>query len=297
MNLLSVNYRSVAVAGLLGLATEMLWYAPAVFGTIWAGHIYPDPESVGFRTTAGFFNSGIVIMLFLNLALATVVAVFAKALNYRGFNGAVVLSLWLGLGVIGVMMLGGYGFVVPSWTVVALDTGYDYLRILIFCLIVCMWPARKASQASSASSIETKRTMKLSSINYWSVLAAALTTYALGFVWTNPLLFGAVREVFLSPIPNFAILMVTWPIACIVLALVAAIFANALGYRGVGGAVTLSLWLGGGIVFLHLVNNYWFLPYGTNATLSDLLYLFLRMLIPCFFACLWPGKLTQPVKP
>ena len=138
--------------------------------------------------------------------------------------------------------------------------------------------------------------MKLSSINYWSVLAAAITTYALGLVWTNPLLFGAVREVFLPPIPNFSILLITWPIACILLSAVVAVFANALGYRGIGGAIALSLWLGVGIVFLHLVNNYWFLPYGTNAVLSDLLYLYLRILIPCFFACLWPGKLTQPAK-
>ena len=145
MDLLSVNYRPVAIAGVLGLATEMLWYTPAVFGTIWAGHVYPDPESLGFRATPGFFNSGIAIMLFLNLALATVVAVFANALNYRGFNGALVLSMWLGLGVIGVMMLGGYGFVVPSWTIVALDFVYHYLRMLMFCLLVCMWPIKKAS--------------------------------------------------------------------------------------------------------------------------------------------------------
>ena len=145
MNLSSVNYRSAALAGVAGLILEMLWYRPAVFGDIWAAHIYPDPESLGFRGTAGFFNSGIVIMLFVNLAVAIVVAVFANALNYRGFNGAIMLSLWLGLGVIGVMMLGGYGFVVPSWTVVILDTVSTYLRILIFCLFACLWPKKEAA--------------------------------------------------------------------------------------------------------------------------------------------------------
>ena len=138
--------------------------------------------------------------------------------------------------------------------------------------------------------------MKLSSINYWSVLAAAVTAYALGFVWTNPLLFGAVREVTMPLIPNFALVMILWPIACLLLAVVSAVFANALGYRGLSGAIALTLWLGGGIVFLNIALNYWFLPYGANATLSDLLYLFLRVLIPCFYACLWPGKVTKPAR-
>lgn len=140
--------------------------------------------------------------------------------------------------------------------------------------------------------------MNLSSVNYWSALAAAIVSYVISFFWYSPILFGdiwlAYRDLGAGPsIGVYLPIPFALDIALFfVVAVITACFANALGYRGLGGAFVLSLWLGGGILATSMVAGYLFLALPWQVGAIDLALVYLRMFVFCLFACLWVKKDT-----
>ncbi len=138
--------------------------------------------------------------------------------------------------------------------------------------------------------------MKLSSVNYVSALVAAVVGFVFGFIWYSPFLFGDVwmQGMNLNPesfaTDGFVIAMGASLVLNLIVAVVTAVFANALGCRGLGGAVSLSLWLGGGIIIANMIGGYIFVPFGWQVAAIDIVYVFLRTVIFCLFACLWTKK-------
>lgn len=141
MNLSSVNYWSALVAALVSFGFGFIWYSPILFGEVWMEHMNINIESI---------NLGIVgISFVLYFVIAVVTAVFANALGCRGVGGAIVLSLWLGIGILAVNMLGGYLFLSVPWQAGLVDLAYVYLRTLIFCLFACLWVKKDTAKAKA----------------------------------------------------------------------------------------------------------------------------------------------------
>ena len=144
--------------------------------------------------------------------------------------------------------------------------------------------------------------MNLSSVNYWSALVAALVGFVFGFIWYSPILFGEiwVEQMNLNPESmNMGVLAYSFGISLVlsfVIAVITAVFANTLGCRGLGGAFALSLWLGVGILVANMLGGYLFLPFSWQVGAIDIVYVYLRMLIFCLFACLWVKKGAQQAK-
>ena len=135
----NIYWRSVIVAGILAWILGFVWYHPGVFGDIWAADPFTrTPEVIDFIKL-------MLVSMMISLVSAYIINSIASFCNLHGFAKGFVLSLWIGFGLIVLNMLGNLIFLNATPAIVAIDVGYVYGKILIYCLFATMWYKKSTS--------------------------------------------------------------------------------------------------------------------------------------------------------
>ena len=130
----NIYYRSVIVATLVAWLFGALWYSPLLFWDVWASSpIVRNPQDIDP------VYLGPLVSLGIGFITAYSVHGIASFCGLRGLAHGIALSLWLGLGIIVLNMLGGYMFMLVSWEMAIADAGFMYIRFLIYCIFATLW--------------------------------------------------------------------------------------------------------------------------------------------------------------
>ena len=136
----NIYWRSVIVAAILAWLFGGAWYHPDVFGAAWAeSPIVRSPEETGLIVF-------IIVTVAISLIPAYVINGIAGFMGLHGFREGFVLSLWIGVGLLIVNMVGGLMFMKVSPEMMAIDAGYVYCKMIIYCLFATMWYKKPSKQ-------------------------------------------------------------------------------------------------------------------------------------------------------
>lgn len=141
---INVNYLAVIVCVIAAMPVGFLWFGP-LFGKPWARHMgmenMEQPGGAVMAKSMSLFALGSLLIAFV---LAHSIEVWRPsswnagqdeaAWNY-GFNAA----LWTWLGFFLPIQMGRVAWEQKGWGLVAINSGFDLVRLLIFGMILAHW--------------------------------------------------------------------------------------------------------------------------------------------------------------
>lgn len=133
IDLSAVHYGAVAVAVLSAFVLGAIWYSPKVFGNLWMKLMKfkaDDIKGAGKTMALSF-----VLTLLMSLGLALV---FQLA-QVTTLGQAIVLTLIIGIGLIGTHSINEYLFDGYSFKVLAIHQGYRLLSLLLMGIVLGLW--------------------------------------------------------------------------------------------------------------------------------------------------------------
>ncbi len=294
MKLSSVNYPLASVAAVTVFVFNSLWYSPWLFGPVWVSGIGLDPG-----VAPGLFT--FVASLVLGLVAAIVVFALAAALapaisGGGGIKAGLALNLILGGGILLLNMLSGLVYLPYSGAAILVAVAQVYLATQIYCSLACYAVQRggASGHSSPAPVPPVKLSFYLSKIRYLHCLLATVIVFFLGMLIYG-LLFGEVwmrgvgysaEDLTEGPVPVSEVLFNV--VSSFLIASVIYLLAALLAFRGWRRAFELSLWIGLGLVGASALNGGLFSPHPWEVAAIDLSYLYLKTLVFCIFACVWP---------
>ncbi|MGI9558382.1 MAG: DUF1761 domain-containing protein [Thermodesulfobacteriota bacterium] len=134
MKISSVNWQSVTVASIAGLGLGTLWYHPSVFGSVFMDFMGVAEHEYDTRKIAIEFVQQFLTCL--------AIAIVATSAGMKTVEDAFKLSVVIGLGVCGSIVLSQHTWAELPPLLTAVDIGHDYVNALVFSLFACLW--RKA---------------------------------------------------------------------------------------------------------------------------------------------------------
>ena len=285
MKLSSVNYPLALVAAILVFVVNPLWYSPWLFGPVWAA-------GTGFDLSGTPSIFSLVASFALCLVSAIVVFAFAAALVPKlppggAIKAGLILNLGLGGGIMLLNMLSGMIYLPHSVPAMLVAAGHVYVVTQIYCSLACYSVKKDNAGSLDFSSY-------FSQIRYLHCLLAAAIVFFIGMLIYG-VLFGEVwmegvgynlEDLAAAPPPILGILYNA--VSSFLIAALIYVLAAALDFRGWRCALALSLWIGLGLVGASMLQGGLFSPYPWEVTAIDMSYIYLKTLVFCIFACVWP---------
>lgn len=127
-----VNYLAVLVAGIVGLVAGMIWYAPFLFGSVWAKLSKAKMKKEGMAAKYLF-------ALVKTLIMSLFIALFLEWIGVVTIGGGMTIGFWLWLGFIGTTTFSGVIWGNKPFKLWLLDNGANLLSILIMAAILAVW--------------------------------------------------------------------------------------------------------------------------------------------------------------
>lgn len=141
---LSVNYLAVVVCAVAAMPVGFAWFGP-VFGRAWAREMgfesMERPGAAAMARSMGLFFLGSLLIAFV---LAHGIAVWRPstwgggedmAPHVYALNGA----LWTWVGYFVPLQLGRVAWEQKGWRLVAINAGFDLVRLLLFGFVLAYW--------------------------------------------------------------------------------------------------------------------------------------------------------------
>jgi len=133
MDIGTVNYLAVLVAGIAAMAIGFTWYHPKVFGSAWMREAGISPE--GGETMTRSMAIGFLAAL----VTAYVLAQFAVIGGAATYLDAIVLAFWVWLGFQVTLMVGSVIWEKKSWTYFLINGSHQLVSLIAISLIVTLW--------------------------------------------------------------------------------------------------------------------------------------------------------------
>lgn len=130
-----INYVAVVVTALVPMLLGGIWYAPAVFGTVWMQLVGKKPEDVQKGALPRAYGMMFVAALVLAFALAHVLR-WANATTALG-GLKVALTVWIGF--VLATSAGAYIFESRPWRLYWLNNGYHGVGLVLMGIILAVW--------------------------------------------------------------------------------------------------------------------------------------------------------------
>jgi len=136
MATIHINLWAALVAGLINMVVGAIWYAPAVFGKIWA-------RELGMKMDKPMGDKGMGMSYFITLLGALVMGyVTALLLGYGGAATAtdgLMLGLWIWFGFAVTIPLNDVVFGKKTWTLYFLNAAYYLVILVINSILLATW--------------------------------------------------------------------------------------------------------------------------------------------------------------
>ncbi|MEK7131900.1 MAG: DUF1761 domain-containing protein [Patescibacteria group bacterium] len=136
--MIEINYWAVLVGGLIYMAIGSFWYSEAGFGKRWMQEIGKSKEALKEKCKdqmGKIMGLAAVMALVANFVIAHLVIIFALT----NFNEALEFSFWLWLGLVLPVQLGAYLWEGRGIMLVAINTSYSFVTLLISALLFTYW--------------------------------------------------------------------------------------------------------------------------------------------------------------
>lgn len=135
--MIDVNIWAILAGGLSAVIIGFVWYAPAVFGTIWMSLANVRAEDIEAR------KKQMPIMAFVGFVaaviLAWVLSQFAVVWEAFTLGSALELGFWIWLGFMVPILVGPFLWEHKSIKYVAINAAYWLVTTLVVATIVSLW--------------------------------------------------------------------------------------------------------------------------------------------------------------
>jgi hypothetical protein len=129
----SINYLAVIAAGVLSMVTGFIWYGP-LFSKAWMKEIGKTAEEIGDGPGIGY-----LITFVSALVRAFVVAILVSLMNTSGIQNGLLLGLGIWVGFVFTTFLTNYIFAGKSYKLLAIDSGYFLVDLLLASTLITLW--------------------------------------------------------------------------------------------------------------------------------------------------------------
>ena len=143
---ISINHLAVIVCAIAAMPVGFLWYGP-LFGKAWARHVgLEDMEKPGGGAMAKSMVLYALGSLMIAFVLAHSILVWQPATWGVGENDAMHVyalngALWTWIGFFIPLQIARVAWEQKGWGLVAINGGFDLVRLLMFGFILAYWPA------------------------------------------------------------------------------------------------------------------------------------------------------------
>ena len=135
---LTVNYLAILIASIVSMVIGFLWYAPFLFGNIWAKLKGYTPESFkeAQKGMGKYFALNAVLMVLMAYVLAHVIGLSEAFYGYTALKSGFCSALfaWLGFAMPVQAMMTIYGD--KKWNLFAIDSGYQLASLLAMGIVL-----------------------------------------------------------------------------------------------------------------------------------------------------------------
>lgn len=134
MNWGAINWLAVIVATVAGYLLGAIWYSNALFGNAWQ-----KIQGLNEEDLKKGFAPAMIITFITTFLTAFVVAAFIVSLQASKINHYVLLSILIGVFLVGGNMLSENLYSRRPWKFWWITAGYRFFMILIMAIIIGMW--------------------------------------------------------------------------------------------------------------------------------------------------------------
>ncbi len=134
--MMGLNHPAVFVAALAAMAIGMLWYSPALFGTMWmelAGISKKDMEK-SKKDLPKIMFMGLITMWVMAYVLGSLVG-----LSATGAQEAAVLAFWIWLGFQATIYFGGVLWEKQPLNLFFINAAHSLVMIVVMAIILASW--------------------------------------------------------------------------------------------------------------------------------------------------------------
>jgi len=135
MDLSTINWLAVLVAGIVSWAIGALWYSPVLFGKIWQRETGLTEESLKNANMAKIFGTSAVLMIIMAFGLAMFFQGDPEMNWLKGNQMGFITGLFFIAPSIGI----NYLYQRKSFTLWAIDTAYQVLILALSGAIIGAW--------------------------------------------------------------------------------------------------------------------------------------------------------------
>ncbi len=134
----SVNWLAILACVGIELIVVFVWYGP-LFGALWGKLVgVTEKELVANRMTAMAVMIGLSAVSFMALR-HFIVFVEHFYPDYSQLNAGLLTAWWVWLGFVGANMTIAYVFAQRKWSLIAIDTGYVFVVLMLSSTVLSLW--------------------------------------------------------------------------------------------------------------------------------------------------------------
>lgn len=136
LSMLKINYLAVLVAAIVALVVGAVWYSPLLFGKT-----YMELRGIDSSSAANMMPTAVELIgeFVRYLVVAFVLAYLLVRLGIGDWKDAVLVGLWVGLGIQAMMLLGAVLHEKMPWLLYAIHAGDAVVKSLMMTLILGVW--------------------------------------------------------------------------------------------------------------------------------------------------------------
>jgi len=141
---ISVNYLAILACVVIGMVVGFLWFGP-LFGKAWARHMgmanMPQPSGAKMTRSMIIFAVGNLLIAYVLIHGIEVWRASNWGAGEDVSNTALAMNsaIWTWLGFFVPLQVGRVAWEDKSWGLVAINAGFDLVRLLIFSFILAFW--------------------------------------------------------------------------------------------------------------------------------------------------------------
>jgi len=132
-----VNYLSILVAAIIANFLGFLWYSPILFGNPWMKLTGLTKEKMekNKQNMPKMFAVGFLTSLIMSYVLANFLNLLEAGMLVDGLK----VGLWAWLGFVATTMISGVLYENKSWTLYAINSGYQLVSLLVMGGLLAVW--------------------------------------------------------------------------------------------------------------------------------------------------------------
>ncbi len=127
-----INFLAALAVGVANMVIGFLWYGP-IFSKKWMKEVGLTEQEIGNGPGIGYFYTFLAALL-----MGAVTSALVNMLNVTDALHGVALGLLIGVGYVGTAFLTTYIFSKRSWSLYAIDAGYQILTITVAGLLATL---------------------------------------------------------------------------------------------------------------------------------------------------------------